>query len=260
MNIANIFDIPLREGALFGCELEIEGVYTVNNGIYGCATVTDDGSLREGGVEIISEPLTLKGTFAFFSDAYIHIKWREDNIPHHSERTSVHVHVNASDLEAKEVRALIRNYYLLEPGFFEYINESRKNNIYCVPLSATTVMDRFRQRSLAEVVHHWHKYTAFNVKPLITLGTMEFRHLQGTEDLEIFTGWLERIARWREYRVPFYNFDSVRAAYAAIFRELPSEETTKQLLENYLTLLTIENDLGADVLLRRMKEHTVCAG
>jgi hypothetical protein len=36
----------------------------------------------------------------------------------------------------------------------------------------------------------WHKYTALNIIPLQKIGTVEFRHLQGTGDIEIFTEWV----------------------------------------------------------------------
>ena len=48
-------------------------------------------------------------------------------------------------------------------------------------------------KSIGSMVEHWHKYTAFNVRPLSAYGTIEFRHLQATEDTATFSLWLNMI-------------------------------------------------------------------
>jgi hypothetical protein len=40
------------------------------------------------------------------------------------------------------------------------------------------------------MVEGWHKYTAFNLLPLIKQGSVEFRHLQGTDDEVLLNQWL----------------------------------------------------------------------
>jgi hypothetical protein len=39
----------------------------------------------------------------------------------------------------------------------------------------------------------WHKYTALNLNPLSTYGTIEWRHMEGTCDLEKIILWLQII-------------------------------------------------------------------
>jgi hypothetical protein len=45
----------------------------------------------------------------------------------------------------------------------------------------------------------WHKYTAFNIVPMGPspdnhgFGTVEFRHLYGTDNIEVFQTWLSAI-------------------------------------------------------------------
>lgn len=65
----------------------------------------------------------------------------------------------------------------------------RRNNIHCVPLTETA-MPALYKKPLPMLVKAWHKYTALNLKRLVDLGTMEFRHLHGTGDVQEFNTWL----------------------------------------------------------------------
>jgi hypothetical protein len=83
-------------------------------------------------------------------------------------------------------------YALYEEFFFAMVEQGRRGNIHCVPLTETHLPGNYALpiEKLAQQ-GRWHKYTALNILPLTTLGTVEFRHLQGTDDVELFGEWLQ---------------------------------------------------------------------
>jgi hypothetical protein len=154
------------------------------------------GSARE----FITKPVTKEKAVEFHDALYNQgiLKFNSAGDPC-SDRCSIHAHVNFSDLDAPKVRQFILLYALLEPLFFEMVDESRKNNIYCVPLSFTFLNKYYPTNDLTYLVEKWasgsYKYTAFNIIPLGKQGSIEFRHLQGTKDNKKFSDWLEAIHR-----------------------------------------------------------------
>ena len=69
------------------------------------------------------------------------------------------------------------------------VEPSRRDNIHCVPLTDTYLPSLYASE-LVQLHNRWHKYTALNIKPLNTLGTIEFRHMQGHDDLNLLRQWL----------------------------------------------------------------------
>lgn len=255
---------PPMTGALYGTELEIESVKVVYADRYGglLNKCEEDPSLRNSGTEIISNPLSLHDSLSFFKITYNGAVEFVDREQAHSHRTSTHVHVNVLDLDINDVRNLLINYYLLEAGFFSLVDESRQNNIYCVPLSATNILSKMAAMSIGDMVagDNWHKYTAFNMLPLRTQGTVEFRHLQGTSDVEVYKRWLTAIHNWRfeAGSIPS-NLAEVFAMYKRVFDTSPTPDISEALNEAFMTMTLIMTPIGAEVLQRRIKESKACA-
>lgn len=191
--INEIFGVSYHEGFLVGCEFEVEFVATIKQTPPHILSIATDDSLRNEGKEFITMPTSVANTLAahgaVFDPKYVVYG---DNEQRCNERGSTHVHVNFSDRTEEQVKQFIRLYALVEPLFFDFVAEHRRNNIYCVPLSCTNMLTSL-QNSLPYVVEHWHKYTAFNVKPLEQYGTIEFRHLEATSDTAKFSEWLKMI-------------------------------------------------------------------
>jgi len=145
-----------------------------------------DGSLRNNGIEFITKPVTYEKSLELFT--YLH-----DNLvlgPNpYTARTSTHVHVNVSSMTKEQLKHFVLLYALFEPVFFEYAGPARLHNIHCVPLNYTLLPRQYAQSATA-LVDVWSKYTAFNMKPVKTQGTVEFRHLYGTGDKKVYRQWL----------------------------------------------------------------------
>jgi hypothetical protein len=177
-----------------GLECEIESVQNHRN--YGIFNATEDGSLRNYGCEFISLPAEKTTLLTEFKNLHAHLEFynRPDAF---SPRTSTHVHVNCRSLDVSHVKNLTLLYALFEEFFFAMVDQTRRTNIHCVPLSETFLSQNYRH-DLSYQINRWHKYTALNLLPLTKLGTVEFRHLQGTDDSNLLEDWLTTLENlWR---------------------------------------------------------------
>jgi Putative amidoligase enzyme len=109
-----------------------------------------------------------------------------------SSRTSIHVHVNCSAYDEEAVRRIIWLYALFEEAFFLMVERDRRDNIHCVPLTETHLPAMYRD-TMPRLVDRWSKYTALNIKPLSSYGTLEFRHMHGHDDPILLQEWLGSI-------------------------------------------------------------------
>jgi len=177
---------------LFGIECEIESI--LDNNLTRDWESKADGSLRNSGVEYVSKPLSLERAIEAFTNLHegcLEIRNPEEKF---SQRTSIHVHVNCKNLESEHVRNTVLLYALFEELFFLQVDPSRRENIHCVALNDTHLPGRYAF-PLQDMFSIWSKYTALNLKPLSTLGTIEFRHSDGHDDVRRFRDWLTCIER-----------------------------------------------------------------
>jgi Putative amidoligase enzyme len=190
-----------EESQILGIELEIEHALGISS--TSGFTATTDGSLRNNGREFVSFPLELSTLIQALSGFFLVNKVTEDN---YSERCSVHVHANVQDFTGESLVTLLLVYSTLEELLFEFVGEDRYNNIFCVPLNQT----RLYELSLHHIdwVSHtlsgldrrgWYKYTALNLLPISSQGSVEFRHMPGTRDMVKLIRWLFLITRLLRY-------------------------------------------------------------
>ena len=216
---------------LAGMECEIESIRDYASGTLSALGwgVTDDGSLRNHGKEFISVPLECDNLVTAFKNLHnpkvVAIGSIEDAF---SERTSIHVHVNCLDVELEKVKTILMWYALFEPYFFMMTRPERKDNIHCVQLNQTTLPEHYK-RNLEYLIGKWTKYTALNLLPLRELGTIEFRHMHGTNDAVLVESWVKTIKNLWDYgqKVPMTEevmtyFPEQRKAFEAIFADAPN--------------------------------------
>jgi len=154
-----------------------------------------DGSLRNNGVEFITKPMPFDEALNTFNVLHKGIVLGPEP---YTSRTSIHVHVNMASMTLAQLKHFLLTYALLEPVFFEVAGETRKHNIHCVPLSFT-ILPSIYNKPIQDIVKAWTKYSAFNLMPIRTQGTVEFRHLYGTGDFEVYQKWLTLIKELWNY-------------------------------------------------------------
>ena len=184
-------------GFCAGAELEIEsckdwsGAFLKEHGI----VKIEDGSLRNNGFEFLLPPSNSEDLIYLFEKFHHQLEVGENAF---SFRTSTHVHVNMMFQTQEQCKSLLFLYSIFEPLAFSFVGSDRKSNIHCVPLNSTHMPSLYK-RNLVDLRERWSKYTALNLIPLAELGTMEFRHLGGTGDVERFAAWIHFLERlWKE--------------------------------------------------------------
>lgn len=176
---------------IVGVEVEVENVtdeIAGRNSPRGWQ-MDNDGSLRNNGREYISRP-TVASTMHWSLAALLE-KHLDSKVQSFSPRTSIHLHVNFRDLEIQEAQNTIRYYCLFERLLFRFCGRSRHKNLYCVPLVDTNLMTGFAGRF--PNTNRWPKYASLNAAPLTTYGTLEFRHMHGTFDVDKMMLWINLI-------------------------------------------------------------------
>lgn len=152
-----------------------------------------DGSLRGTAYEFISRPMRSKHALAAVEDFWSWAKFTEEN---YSDRCSVHVHVNCTDMQMEQISNVTLLYTIAEEILFEYVGGHRDSNIYCIPWSQCRAHFDLVQGFLTRPEYplkKWNKYTALNLLPLTSIGTVEFRQMHGTADIEKLTRWVNII-------------------------------------------------------------------
>lgn len=193
--ISKLFGLPaLYKGFIVGCEFEIESVKGFDN-LFPISGLTADvdPSLRNYGHELITAPTTIEYAVELHKKVLEKTSFFNKKEAF-SFRTSTHVHVNFLDQSPEKTLQFIYLYCVLEPFFFKFVDETRQNNIFCVPLYATTQYKHFSKNlNYLTKDGYWHKYAAFNILPLRSQGTIEFRHLEGTPNSAKVEAWLKLI-------------------------------------------------------------------
>lgn len=203
----------------FGIECEIEAVKDHGKADSIGWNVTQDGSLRNNGYEYISSPIILDRASDMFQRLHGSIKLGKEPF---SQRTSIHIHANCANLESNSVRQIVLLYALFEEAFFLMCSPERRDNIHCTPLTETYLPGIYGS-SLNNMVSRWHKYTALNLKPLAKYGTLEFRHMQGHNDVELLDEWLNIIGNLislgKRHQINQESFDekNIQLMFMSIF-------------------------------------------
>jgi hypothetical protein len=188
------FKLDGKPSFFAGIECEIESVKPEQN--FTNFTSTHDGSLRNDGMEFISNPLPRDVLLSSFRNLHTSIEYYDPDVAF-SPRTSTHVHINCRSLTEEQTRDMVLFYALFEEFFFTMVDKHRRTNIHCVPLTETFLPQVYKY-DLRKCINNWHKYTALNILPLFKLGTIEFRHLQGTGDDALLDEWVTTLENlWR---------------------------------------------------------------
>lgn len=179
-----------------GIEIELEKVPEINTFIPSSFQMIEDGSLKEKGKEFITVPIK----FQYLEQELIRLK-KSLKTFQISSRCSVHVHLNSRDFTLEELEVFIMLYCIFEKSFFN-ISGKRNNNNFCVPLYfyPSLVSAFLFHLKLKEISNFsWNKYFSLNLSPIFggeskhKLGTIEFRHMEGTMDIKRIINWINLI-------------------------------------------------------------------
>jgi hypothetical protein len=154
-----------------------------------------DDSLKDHGAEWISIPVQGKNIDYALTELNDIFTIAKSNEYYFNHRCSIHVHLNVSQMGIGKLRQLYITYALLEPYFFAWCDPNRKNNPFCVPLYIQQETFEKLFTTSIESEQKGLKYLALANNHLSDYGTIEFRHLHGTDDMVLIRRWLMMIQK-----------------------------------------------------------------
>lgn len=178
----------------FGVEIEIEPKnkdILFSNHPSSWWSVKTDGSLRNGGYEIVSKPLPFMKIDEALNDLQKLVDF--STVTEESPRTSTHVHLNFGNRTLSEFFSFACLYLLYEDLILLVSGQSRKGNNFAIQFQGSIQYDGVL-RSIRNVdkpeVPHSERYCSFNMAPLQTFNTVEIRCMRGLANVEDIKNWL----------------------------------------------------------------------
>jgi len=198
------YKFPLHD-CFCGIEIEVENIEDGFGVPVEVWASKQDNSLRNRGVEFISLPVagndlvqSLELFFRYLPPTAIF-----------SQRTSIHVHVNALDLDVAAIKRFVLLYLLFEKMLYRFVGKDRDRNIFCVPIQDSYRVSKMLndlETSLSiggRVEHEQNRYAGLNLACLHTFGTFEFRQLGGTRDITKILSWINMLLSFKKWAIEY---------------------------------------------------------
>lgn len=202
-------DLLVDSETLLGVEVEVENcvkLYGANEKFASYWVHKEDPSLRNNGREFVfAEPLF--GHDAINAIDFLCIRAKEHNWKI-STLTGLHVHVDVRNMELDEFRNFMTLYALTEPLIYNWVGDSRHENMFCAPwylsemdlgVVSSIVKKQIPQGSILGYLKNLKKYTGLNLNALYKFGTVEFRMLKTTFDNRRIIDWLNILLSLKKY-------------------------------------------------------------
>ena len=189
-----------------GIELEVEGnnlpgagnlMGVVDPQLNRVWLVKPDGSLRGGLEYVLSGPVETASLRHMVNGLFEQFR-RPGCTINNSNRCSTHVHVNVSNLKVNEITSVIALWCTLQSAFIRWHGEQRVANHFCLSSRDEESMleawlEYLRQGMIpGQGRRDGIKYTALNILPIFTQGSVEFR-CGGAPDSEDKIVWWAKI-------------------------------------------------------------------
>ena len=186
-NIRSLLHLNETKGDV-GLEIEVEGTNLPLH-VEGFTRV-HDGSLRgpETGEYIFASPCNLRETKKRLKNLLTEYE-NHATIIDTSYRTSTHVHINMQEDDMVTVYNMIILYLIFEDYLVKYCGEDREGNLFCLRMRDAEallpmLLRAASSRSWSALSNEWLRYAAINVCALSKFGSLEFRSMRGTDDLD----------------------------------------------------------------------------
>lgn len=174
-----------------------------------------DGSLRgqESREYVLAKPLSLKE--ARLALAYLDAQYKaHGTVVDDSVRAGVHVHVNVQDLNMIELYNFMTLYLILEEVLVKWCGPHREGNLFCLRAGdADFLIGQLQNVAESRNFHELHsdqlRYSSMNVKALGTYGSLEFRAMRGTRDLDLIYQWASVLVGLRDLAKGFESPEKI---------------------------------------------------
>ncbi len=213
MSVRQVFRIPRKTEGDVGIEIEVEGSNLPMISTHW--DVTRDGSLRGDTLDtaceyVLQRPLSLskaREALDYLAYSYEQVGAQVANSP----RCGVHVHVNCQELSILELYNFITLYLIFEDVLVKWCGKYREGNLFCLRakdaeyllfvLAQALQTKEFRALFRSDEL----RYASMNVKSLTNYGSLEFRAMEGTDDMDRIYDWAALLVGMREKAKTFTN-------------------------------------------------------
>lgn len=241
--------IRIAEKGDIGLEIEVEGVNLPRLGKWW--RNEQDGSLKgpENAEYVLQKPGSLEDIRAALNhlDSVYN---QSSTVVHDTVRAGVHVHINCQNLTMTELYNFVTLYLCLENILVKWCGEYREGNLFCLRacdaewmLSVLKLAASDKKRQFKNRLHRDElRYASMNLKALGDYGSLEFRSMRGTRDLNLIYTWAETLYGLREYAKTFEKPSDVVESFSLLGAEeflsrALGKNTEHFLCEEYMDLL-----------------------
>jgi hypothetical protein len=163
-----------------------------------------------------------------------------------SKRTSVHVHLDVRQMTMNQLVGLLFTYSVVENLLFKFVQNNRRNNIFCVPINETYLMSNMKtnpDKFLYAIESYWQKYSALNLLPISRQGSVEFRHMPGTLNVPLLIQWIDLLCCLKVFAYK-YSFKSILDRIVSLNSNSRYREFISDVFPDRLTYLDTSNLLS----------------
>lgn len=193
-------------GGEIGIEIELEGKNVGQINARGWSNEAD-GSLRGESAELVLRvPVDREEVREYLDRVTAGIK-KASAVPVDTGRAGVHVHVNVQELTVKELFNLICGYLIFEVPLTRFCGGHREGNLFCLRARDAEQLISVIVRSLREK-NFWEyadniRYAALNLSSLAKYGSLEFRAMRSTVDMDCIHKWVTYITKIKDWSKQF---------------------------------------------------------
>lgn len=195
---------------LYGVEIEVEGVNLPSHNLsHTIWRVEKDDSLKteEAWEYVTPVPLSLQGVRASLDYLDLAYKAHKSEV-FDSIRAGVHVHMNVQDWNVKQLFTFATAYYLVEDILINWCGPGREGNLFCLRARDAEfvlfrILKALKDKNLKYLKEDIIRYSSLNYCSLFKYGSIEFRGMRGTGELDLIYQWVEIINDLREASLQF---------------------------------------------------------
>jgi hypothetical protein len=233
----------LKIDRLIGVEIESEegNAETLSEKLPDECGIEEDGSLDDGGVEVVTPPASLDEAERIITESCNALKEADFVI---NRTCGLHVHVDARDFKSdtKKLSHLLRTVYAVEDVIFSMLPPSRWNSNWCERLSKKYGFDDFKKTmTLADFEKKWYlnateeeiekskgskhdckgtRYHGLNLHSTMYRGTVEFRYHSGSMEPSKILSWAGLLLALVDYSIKRYKDQDINELYSMPVTEM----------------------------------------
>ena len=203
-----------------GIEIETEGSFCPEINVNGWKT-EDDGSLRgyENAEYVLKKPVyrdAVRGALLKLSKMWKH---HGAIFSPDCPRTGVHVHINCQEMSFTQLVNFYCLYIILEDLLIKYCGPLREGNLFCL----RTRDAEYTIKRLLDVINSgdWKlltlediRYSSANLCALPKYGSLEFRALRGTTDVNEIQTWILILLKLKDASLKFEKARNIISTFS----------------------------------------------